>query len=416
MGRLGVLFIGFLLSGGLLGAAAGAEYATTGTLQRNGKWEIGVTFDPSVDPQSTFSQDNYRLQGGSIIGFRRVAQDDAVVLTTMDLTPGSPGTCVITNLKGTDGSDFATLNASVVPMDFEWAAIGSQELGFPPDAVAVGTNGFDLISGGFQLFDDYDEATFVYERLTGDFDKHVRVAYQDPSSRDARAGLMVREALDEGRPRPSDPFDPAQAFSRYLEVHVTPVTTAYGEPASNTHQVNFRPYTGGIGSPDFDATENPALSNNAAPNYPNAWLRIKRTGQVFEVFRGDDGTNWVELGSFSFPTEDVNGEAVSAFPQTVFVGPSYSPENGNIPVPSGARAAFMAQFRDYGGSGTVASGNPVELHIERVTDGVRITWEGAGVLQKNDTASPTGWQDVESATGSYTVEAGGKAQFFRIRG
>ena len=34
---------------------------------------------------------------------------------------------------------------------------------------------------------NYDEATFVYEQVTGDFDKEVRVEYVDPSSQWGRA-------------------------------------------------------------------------------------------------------------------------------------------------------------------------------------------------------------------------------------
>jgi len=238
------------------------------------------------------------------------------------------------------------------------------------------------------------------------------VDYQDPSSIWARAGLMVRETLDAGKPRPADPFDPADAFSRYLELHVTPVNTAYGDPASNTHEVNIRYYLGGIGSPN-PPTEQPALTNNAAPAYTNAWLRIKRTGQVFEVYRGTNGMSWEQMGSFTFPTNADNGP----FPQTVFFGPSYSPENGNIPVISGARAAFLAKFRDYGGIGSSVPKEAPPIHITKLATGeIEISWTGQAILQTNTVPLPTGWVDITTASPyRFTPPPGKGAAFFRLR-
>ena len=395
-----------------------ADYARVGTLQKDGNWELGITFADSVDLASTIIQDNYRLSSGDLNGIRRVPQNGAIVLTANGLVDGTPCSCTLTNIKARDGSDLAALTLAFTPTNFSWVAIGSQELGFTPDAIAVGENGFDLVSGGFQLFDVYDEATFVYESLTGDFDKHVRVEYQDPSSKWARAGLMVRESLDAGKPRPADPTDPAEAFSRYIEVHVTPTATAYGEPATNIHQVNFRPYLGGIGSPNFEPTENPPLQNNAPAPYPNAWLRIKRTGQIFDIFRADDGTNWIQLGSFSFPTNDVDGNTLSPFSKTVYVGPSYSPENGNIPVGSGARAAFLARFRDYGGTGTPGGGGDLSpLQITKAANGdIQISWTGPGTLQVNTTLNPATWTDILGAPNPYTVPTPRpKTSFYRLK-
>ena len=40
--------------------------------------------------------------------------------------------------------------------------------------------------------------TFVYEQVTGDFDKKLRVEYQDLSSQWARAGLIARDVTNFG--------------------------------------------------------------------------------------------------------------------------------------------------------------------------------------------------------------------------
>jgi hypothetical protein len=395
---------------GSTAAALASDYATAGALQKDDKWEIGVLFDSTVDHDTILSLDSYKLSAGTIESMRLVPPDGAIVLTATGITLTNENILTITNISAASGGTLPQLNLFFYAKEMSWTEIGASQLGFTADAVSVGDTNFDLISGGFQLFDIYDEATFVYERLSGDFDKHVRVDYQDPSSPWARAGLMVREALDTGKPYPSDPSDPAMAFSRYLELHVTPLQTSYGDPASNTHEVNVRYYPGGIGSPNLP-TEQPALTNNAAPGYTNAWLRIKRTGQVFEVYRGTNDVQWFQLGSFTFPTNDING----AFPSTVFFGPSYSPENGNIPVNSGTRSAFLARFRDYGGTGNNTPKEAPSINITRLTTGeVEISWTGQAILQTNTAALPVGWSDL--AVGSpYRFTPQGKATFFRLR-
>ncbi|MGV3774798.1 MAG: hypothetical protein ACO1QB_18010, partial [Verrucomicrobiales bacterium] len=251
-----------------------------------------------------------------------------------------------------------------------------------------------------------------YEQVTGDFDRAVRVARQEATSRYARAGLMARETLDGGKQRPTNPFDPAQAFSRYIQVHVNPTETAEGGFGNNSHQISFRPYPGGIGGGDPDATFLLPVQNNAAPEYPNAWLRIKREGQLFRMFRGNNGNDWIEIGSATFPTATVDGEPVAEFPQTIYIGTVYSPENGNISFPSGLRRPFMAEFRDYkSASGTVA---PI-LVIRKVAAGqVEISWGGKGTLQSTDSLGNGAWQDVGLSANPYLTTPAG-VRYFRVK-
>ncbi|HEV8542886.1 MAG TPA: hypothetical protein VGR78_10885, partial [Verrucomicrobiae bacterium] len=151
-----------------------------------------------------------------------------------------------------------------------------------------------------------------------------------------------------------------------------------------------------------------------APAYPNAWLRLKRVGQTFYAFRGTDGTNWVSLGTFSFPASDDGGNQMPPFGNNVFVGPNYTPETANIPPSTGERRAFMAQFRDYGlASGDVPVG---DNHLSIVKDGnqVELSWSGPGTLQSSTNLNSTVWADLGSSF-PIRVTADKKAQFFRVR-
>ena len=385
-------------------------YATVGTLRHDGKWEVGVSFDSTVDRSTVADISQYTLSTSTIESLRTVPETGAVILVTTNLAPTGNG-LRIEGVENTSGNPLPPLNLLFDASEMEWVEIGTAELGFRADAVGVGEDGFDLISGGVQLWDVYDEATFAFREVTGNFDAVVRVELQDPSSEWARAGLMVREKLDANRPRPADTTNPSQAFSRYIDVHVNPVTLAGGGAANNSHEVNVRHYTGGIGrSPFNEPTENPQLSNNAEPAYPNAWLRIRRAGQSFTVYRGTDGVNWVEMGSFAFPTTTNSGDPVPPLPATLYVGPAYSPENGFIP--QAQRRSFLAQFRDFSVEGSAA---PAMLSISKVGTQVRITWEEAGVLQTSQTLEPNSWSDISGAGSPYEFAPGGSHAFYRLK-
>ena len=395
----------------------GAEMPQAGALARNGKWEVSVDFPPEVARNSIVQIGNYSLPGTSpsivtIDAIRYVSQDNAAVLTVSGLVTNDLYSVKIENLLDTAGKDFPDISVSFRARAMSWAEIGARELGFAPDVVSVGETGFDLISGGSEMWGRYDESTFAYEVVTGDFDKRVRVHMQEPSSALARAGIMVREALDEGKRRPVDPSNPEEAFSRYLQVHVNPAATVFGEAGNNLYQINIRYFTGGIGGTNFDATINPEITNNVAPPYTNAWLRLRRVGDFFETFRGNDGTNWILIGSFTFPTNDVNTNAVAKFPETVYLGVNYSAEVGNIPDSTGERRSFMAQFREYGNTAALL---PV-LTITQAEESARLEWLGGGTLLSNTNLATDIWTPVQGASPVLIPLTPDKAmEFFRVR-
>src|SRR5207247_11445085 len=136
-----------------------------------------------------------------------------VVLTRRGVASGANVNVTVRNVRDLKGNAIPTAGISraiTATSKMKWAAVGGDELknGSTPnpavpgtwtdDAVAYSDKDFDLVSSGSALWDNYDEMTFVYESITGDFDKKVRVEYQDASSQWARAGLQLREVLNEG--------------------------------------------------------------------------------------------------------------------------------------------------------------------------------------------------------------------------
>ena len=381
--------------------------AEAGALAKGDKWEVSVDFEPDVLPGSVLEPSNYTIQGGTVEGLRYVTLNNAVILTVSGLRTNDLYSVRVENLRRTDNSPIPTLTTGFIANPMSWAAIGAQELGFPAAAVALETNAFDLVSGGSVMRAEYDESTFVYEKVTGNFDKRVRIQFQESSSAEARAGLMVREAVDEGKLRPTDPTVRSNAFSRYLQVHVNPAAVAFegGGGGNNLYQINFRGQTG--------ITENPEITNNVAPPGSNSWVRLRRIGDRFDTFRGDDGTNWVLIGSFTFPTNDFDGTPLPKFSNTVFVGPNYAPELENIPEGSGARRSFLAQFRQYGDTGLLPP-DPPTLSIARIGNQVEVQWTpGGGTLQSTTNLLTGPWVDLPGFS-TARVPTDRKQEFFRV--
>ena len=327
-------------------------------LKTSGAVEIGIGFDERLDPASAVTTGNYTLSSGSVTGARyepyaASALHSAVVLTTSGLAAGGNTTLTVTGVKDVKGNPMpATPKTIVVTSKFKWAAIGGNDYqdgvlptgwdqtpaNYYDDAVAVGNDkDFDLISGGSQNWNNYDEDTFVYEPITGDFDRVVRVEYQDPSSYWARAGIMARKTVDEGVTR-DQVVTGGYMMGQAMIVRVNPTTIWDGTAGNNNHEWVWR---------DTDGGNYSSSGGGGVPTYPNAWIRLQRTGQTFTGFRSSDGSTWVNIGTHTFPVD-------TPLPNSVFVGPYYGPElnNGNSANAAGTESwrighSVVAKFRDY---------------------------------------------------------------------
>ncbi len=95
-------------------------------------------------------------------------------------------------------------------------------------------------------------------------------------------------------------------------------------------------------------------------------------------------------------------------PNTLYVGPEYSPENGNITDPN-SRGRFLAKFRDYGNFGATSSSPSIS--VARTANGLTITF--TGTLQ-SATSILGPWTPV-TGTSPLVVPTTGSAQFFRVQ-
>jgi len=390
-----------------------------------GTVDVGVAFNKPVDDVSGSNPANYSLSSGTITSFTWCtnrftadSQNPLVMIrkqSALLTVTGLSGSAIVTvkNITDTHGNKVTSTNIPVtVAANLSWGVVGANQLasnGWWNAAAPVAPNGFDVYSDGVGEWGTYDETTFVYEKVTGDFDKKVRVEYQDGSSTWGRAGIIVRDVLNFGVDQAAQTGSAATAppydglAGRYQKCHVNPVGLELSGPGNQGNaswEGNRRLDTGG-------ASTSCLTNANATPLYPNAWCRIQRKGQTFSIFRSADGVNWELLGQTVWGQDD---QTKTPMPDTLYVGPEFSPENGNVTL-AADKGTFLARFRDYGDY--VAVFNPQLMVTPGAAGHLTITW-ASGTLVSSPTVNGT-YTVVTGATNPYPVSAAGKAMFYRVK-
>jgi hypothetical protein len=172
----------------------------------------------------------------------------------------------------------------------------SADVGNPSSAGSAKAmpGGIAVIGGGKDIWGTADEFHFTYQKQAGDFDVAVRVKSLTAPQLYARAGIMAREDLS--------------ADSRHVFFLVFPDNRPRHNNTS-AYEFQYRDTKGGGSKGIYP----PAQDSGATPlfpvEFPNAWLRLKRTGNEFLAFVSSDGKNWKKYSSYSLD-----------LPQSVYLG------------------------------------------------------------------------------------------------
>jgi len=290
----------------------------------SGRTQVVARFSEPVEPSSALRPEHYAISGtnGTLLpeAVELGESGTDVRLTTSPLVVGA-----MYQLSVTGVTDRAAA-ANVVPpgtvagfavSGYEVAELGeSGRLG----EVVPSPDGLQITARGSGWAGPWDEGTFHYVWMSGDFDVRVRIPDLEFVHLATAAGIILREA-------------PA-AGARAAGVMATPTLNGCYFFARTT------PDTEAIRSGYFPA------------NPPSTWLRLRRFGSQLEGFAGPDGRHWTSLGTVTMD-----------LPLTVQVGLALTSAVSN----QWARA----EFRDF--TATPAPEGPVEWTFEPPGPCTRLT-------------------------------------------
>lgn len=164
------------------------------------------------------------------------------------------------------------------------------DLGTPAQAGSTTRLGDELtlVAGGADIWGNADQGQYASQQRTGDFDMSVRVESLTQADLYTKVGLMARESLAAG--------------SRHIFAVVFPSNAARNNN-NGGYEFQYRTATNGISAAIYPTVPQPTV------NFPNTWLRMKRTGDTFIAYWSVDGVWWTEYARLTL-----------ALPQTIYFG------------------------------------------------------------------------------------------------
>ena len=201
---------------------------------------------------------------------------------------------------------------------------------YPSYVWSEGGGGYIVSAEGSDIWGTADAFNFGWELKTNDFDVVVRGVSEGHSSQCAKMGLMVRETLDTGSRNWKMVNTPAAS-----DGIMAPDNSGFG---ANSVSAEMRDTANG-------ASAGWGTGSSPVPAYPNAWLRLKRTGGLLSGFYSTDGMHWVQMASYNTAT-NANG----ALSSIAYVGLCTTAHN-NDPNPGPPPPPFLyyntAEYANY---------------------------------------------------------------------
>jgi hypothetical protein len=395
-------------------AIAFATYYTNNNLVAGPEQVVDLKFNKTMNPASLLAA-TYKVSGLTVTGVtvytnesvnisptsQAVSNNYSSVLLTVTGTPSSPLNITVTGAQDYWGTALTANTASASLCALINQDIGT--LGADPAVPGVmwvnGPNSYTIQCEGSDIWNNADGCNFSYTELTGDFDVVVRVTDNTHASNWSKAGLMVRESLAANSREWSIINDPDSADG---------IMSNDGATGASDIEINCRNTTA-AGTGGWQV-----VTNGMVPAYPNAWVRLQRTGTQLAAYFSTNGTAWVQ-GGWDDPT---TVGAKTALPNTVYVGICQTAHNNDqVPPPPLGNLAFLdtVDYDNFNAAYAVAPSTV--MSITRSGANVIISWTPAGGTLLSSPALGTAavWTPVANATNPMTIPIGKADQFFRVQ-
>jgi regulation of enolase protein 1 (concanavalin A-like superfamily) len=161
--------------------------------------------------------------------------------------------------------------------------------------------GFDITAGGSDIWGKRDEFHFSYKELKGDFDFSAQVISLSKANQYTKAGIMARVDLDDS--------------SQHVYFQIFPDNTPRNK---NNGGCEFQYRLEKAGEMKAVYPDPKSAGNKFDVAFPNTWIRLKRSGDVFESYVSNDNKTWRLYTTFTqkMPKELFVGLAVTSHSTT----------------------------------------------------------------------------------------------------
>ena len=280
-------------------------------------------------------------------------------------------------LTATDNSGLTDRKSIVLPVSTSqlpapWVNQDIGTVGVSGSATFAGDT-FSILGSGTDIWDQEDAFHFVYQTLNGDGQIVARVAGLDFTHTNAKAGVMIREALT--------------ATSRHAILDVTPAAGI---------EFMRRLSPGGLTTYTSGGTE-------TSPK----WLRLSRAGNVFTASKSNDGVTWTLVGTdtISMASQVFVGLVVASHNNTVLCNASL--DNVSVTT-SGANAPPAVNITQPLNGATYTSPANITINANASdSDGTvgRVDFFSGTTMIGTDTTAPYSFAWSNVAAGSYSLTA-----------
>ncbi|HLP76253.1 MAG TPA: PA14 domain-containing protein [Candidatus Paceibacterota bacterium] len=367
------------------------SYAVTfqNTNQVPPQFIVDVTFSEWMDAATLSNPANY--SGVSGITNISIASNHRTVQLLLNSMPTLPLNITVSGVKDLSGNSIVGTPSVAIKTDqLTFSDVGTPGVdpAYPSYVWITSSNGYIVSAEGSDIWNAVDGFNFGWEMKTNDFDMVVRGVSITPTSQWAKQGLMVRETLD--------------ANSREWSIQNEPLAADGG---ANRIDTSMRS-TNGLASVGWSIA-----GTLPPPSYPNAWLRLKRTGSFLDGYYSTNGVDWVHATSYNTATNDVPLGSV------VYFGICTTAHNNDvagITPPSPFLYYNTVEYANYGPY--VPQPNKAVLTASRSGTDLIISWTPAGGhLEASPALSgpSVNWQTVTSSNPA-TVPIATGARFFRV--
>jgi len=367
----------------------------------NGLPVISVSFSKVMDLSTITNQGNYSVSGGgaSIVGIVVDTNDMRHVQLQLAAEPTGPVTLTLTGITDFSGNPPASSTVSVATTKLVNLDIGDftvPDPAWPGSMYSDGANAYTIKCEGSDIWNAADGFNFSYEGKTNDFDVVVQQLSFTKVSNWSKGGLMVREDLTPASRNWNIVNDPTSADG---------VNAIDGSgTGANTVECNTRP-TNGLPSLGW------GTAPGTVPNYPNAWVRLKRTGQVLAGYWSSNGVDWSQEAITDWST-NANGP----MPAAVWVGICCTAHNNDAPSATELLLQYSASFANYNSAFIPAP--PSSNHVLKASisgGNISISWTPTGgTLQSSPAVGPGATWSPVGTVNPASVPISGNTKFFRV--